>query len=87
MEMTESKHFHATTLSSKAMLVKLTIRRAALTKRDAQVTNAIQQQFGDNSLSAFTKLFRADTSPVYHIMRAVNEVYTYHRLHTLPFVS
>jgi hypothetical protein len=74
-------------LSDRAILVKLTIRRAALTRRDDQVTNAIQQQYGDNSLSAFTKLFRADSSPVYHIMRMVNEVYTYHKTNTLPYMD
>jgi hypothetical protein len=87
MNMNEPTKFQTTKLSDKAMLVKLTIRRAALTRRDDQVTNAIQQQYGDNSLSAFTKLFRADTSPVYHIMRAVNEVYTYHKANTLPYVD
>lgn len=76
-----------TKLSDRAMLVKLTIRRAALTKRDAQVTNAIQQQFQDNSLSAFTKLFRNENGPIYKIMRAVNDVYTYHKDHTLPYVD
>ena len=79
--------FSPTKLSDRALLVKLTIRRAPLTRRDDQVTHAIQQQYGDNSLSAFTKLFRNDTSPVYHIMRAVNEIYTFHRQHTLPYVD
>lgn len=74
-------------LADKAMLVKLTIRRAALTRRDEQVTHAIQQQYGDQGLAAFTKLFRADTSPINHIMRAVNEVYVYHKTHTLPYVD
>lgn len=76
-----------TKLSDRAMLVKLTIRRAALTKRDATVSTAIQQQFQDASLSAFTKLFRNESSPIYTIMRAVNEVYTYHKTHTLPYVD
>jgi len=77
----------ASKLSDKAMLCKLTIRRARLTRRDDTVTNAIQQQYNDSSLSAFTKLFRNPTSPVYHIMRAVNEVYQYHKDHTLPYVD
>lgn len=77
----------ASKLADKAMLVKLTIRRARLTRRDEQVTQSIQQQYNDASLSAFTKLFRNPTSPVYHIMRAVNEVYTYHKDHTLPYVD
>lgn len=87
MNMTDPTKFQTTPLSAKAMLVKLTIRRAALTRRDAQVTSTIQQQFGDASLSAFTKLFRNEVSPIYTIMRSVNEVYTYHREHTLPYVD
>lgn len=79
--------FAPTKLSDRALLVKLTIRRARLTRKDEQVTHSIQQQYGDNSLSAFTKLFRNPTSPVYHIMRAVNEVYGYHKDHTLPYVD
>ena len=77
----------ATKLSDRAILVKLTIRRARLTRKDEQVTHSIQQQYGDNSLSAFTKLFRNPASPVYNIMRAVNEVYTYHKEQTLPYVD
>ena len=76
-----------TKLADKAMLVKLTIRRASLTRRDDQVTTAIQQQYGDNSLTAITKLFRAKTSPVYHIMQSVSEVYQYHKEHTLPYID
>ena len=87
MNMNEPTKFQVTKLCDRAILVKLTIRRAALTRRDEQVTSAIQQQYKDQSLSAFTKLFRADTSPIYHIMRAVNEVYVYHKQHTLPYVD
>ena len=76
-----------TKLSDKCMLVKLTIKRAALTKQDKAVTQVIQQQFGDNSLTALTKLFRDKSSPVNQIMQAVNEVYEYHRKHTTPYVD
>lgn len=74
-------------LADKAVLVKLTIRRAALTKQDKQVTVAIQQQYGDNSLTALTRLFRDKTNPVNNIMAKVNEVYAYHKQHTLPYVD
>lgn len=87
MNMNEPTKFHVTKLSDKAMLVKLTIRRAALTRRDDAVTSAIQQQYGDNSLTAVTKLFRMKGSPVYAIMQAVNEVYTYHKDNTSPYVD
>lgn len=76
-----------TKLSDKCMQVKLTIRRAALTRRDKAVTNAIQVQYGDNSLTALTKLFRDKSSPINQIMSAVNDVYAYHRTNTLPYID
>ena len=76
-----------TKLSDKAMLVKLTIKRAALTKRDQFLTDKIQAQEGDASLTVLTKLFRDKASPINQIMAAVNEVYAYHRKHTLPYVD
>jgi hypothetical protein len=76
-----------TKLSDKAMLVKLTIKRAALTKRDNFLTDKIQRQEGDASLTVLTKLFRDKSSPINQVMAAVNEVYTHHRKHTLPYVD
>lgn len=76
-----------TKLSDKCMLVKLTIKRAALTKRDNFLTDKIQQQEGDSSLTVLTKLFRDKSSPINQIMTAVNEVYAFHRTHTLPYVD
>ena len=76
-----------TKLADKCMLVKLTIRRAALTKRDQFLTDKIQAQEGDQSLTVLTKLFRDKSSPINQIMQAVNEVYAYHRKHTLPYVD
>jgi hypothetical protein len=78
---------HVSKLSDKAMLVKLTIKRAALTKRDQFLTDKIQAQEGDQSLTVLTKLFRDKSSPVNQIMQAVNEVYAHHRKHTLPYVD
>lgn len=74
-------------LADKTLLVKLTIRRASLTRRDDTVTHAIQQQYGDQSLTAVTKLFRDKRSPIYSIMQSVSEVYQYHKEHTLPYVD
>lgn len=74
-------------LSDKCMLVKLTIKRAALTKRDNVLTAKVQAQEGDTSLTVLTKLFRDKSSPINQIMQAVNEVYEYHRKHTLPYVD
>lgn len=76
-----------TKLADKCMLVKLTIKRAALTKQDKAVTQAIQHQYGDNSLTALTKLFRDKSSPINQIMQAINEVYEYHKKHTTPYVD
>jgi hypothetical protein len=76
-----------TKLSDKALLVKLTIKRAALTRRDQFLTDMIQIQEGDQSLTVLTKLFKDKASPINQIMKAVNEIYAYHRKHTLPYVD
>lgn len=74
-------------LSDKAMLVKLTIRRAALTKRDHAITQQVQQQYGDSSLNVVATLFKDKASPIRQITTAVNECYAYHRKHTLPYTD
>ena len=45
-----------TKLADKVILVKLTMRRASLTKRDAYLSDKIQRQEGDTSLTVLTKL-------------------------------
>jgi hypothetical protein len=74
-------------LADKAVLVKLTIRRAALTKRDNALTAKVQAAEGDAGITVLTKLFQDKHSPINRIMAAVNEVYTYHKTHTLPYVD
>lgn len=74
-------------LSDKAMLVKLTIRRAALTRRDNALTEKVRSNESDNSLTVLTKLFQDKDGPIYSIMSQTNEVYTYHKAHTLPYVD
>jgi hypothetical protein len=76
-----------TKLSEKALLVKLTTRRAALTKRDDYLTQTLQAQENDKSLTVLTKLFKEAASPVRQIMAAYNEVYQYHKTNTLPYVD
>jgi hypothetical protein len=76
-----------TKLSDKAMLVKLTTRRASLTKRDAYLTATLQAQENDKSLTVLTKLFKETASPIREIMAAYNEVYQYHKTNTLPYVD
>jgi hypothetical protein len=76
-----------TKLSDKVVLVKLTIRRAALTKRDAVLTANLQAQEKDNSLTVLTKLFKDKDSAINQIMSKYGEVYQYHKKHTLPYVD
>jgi hypothetical protein len=74
-------------LSDKAVLVKLTLRRAALTKRDHGLTATLQAQENDKSLTVLTKLFRNKESAINQIMAKYGEVYAYHKKHTLPYVD
>jgi hypothetical protein len=74
-------------LSDKVVLVKLTLRRAALTKRDAFLSDKIQRQEGDTSLTVLTKLFKDKSSAINQIMSKYGEVYQYHKKHTLPYVD
>ena len=74
-------------LSDKAVLVKLTIRRAALTKRDHGLTANLQRQENDTSLTVLTKLFKNKDSAINQIMAKYGEVYAYHKKHTLPYVD
>lgn len=76
-----------TKLSDKVVLVKLTMRRAALTKRDNFLTDKVQRQEGDASLTVLTKLFRNRDSAVNKILAEYNEIYAYHKKTTLPYVD
>lgn len=74
-------------LADRAMLVKLTIRRAALTKRDNALTAKVQAAEQDVGITVLTKLFQDKHSAINKIMRMVNEVYAYHKANTLPYVD
>ena len=76
-----------TKLADKVVLVKLTQRKAALTKRDKVLTHTVQAQYNDSSLTVLTKLFRDKNAPVYKIMTKYNEVYAYHKQNTIPYVD
>lgn len=76
-----------TKLSDKVVLVKLTMRRAALTKRDNYLTDKVQRQEGDASLTVLTKLFRNRDSVINQILSKYNEIYAYHKKQTLPYVD
>lgn len=74
-------------LNEKALLVKLTRRKAHLTRRDTEAEEIIQQQMGDASLVVNSKLFRDKTNPINKIVAAFDELYTYHKRHTLPYID
>lgn len=76
-----------TTLSDKAILVKLTARKASLYKRDQVAEAVIQQQMDDASLIVNSKLFRDKLNPINQIMNRHSEVYTYHKAHTLAYID
>lgn len=69
------------------MLVKLTMRRANLTRRDTLAEAYVQLQLEDQSLVVNSKLFRDKMNPINKIMSAAAEVYTYHKAHTLPYID
>ena len=78
---------HLTQLNEKAMLVKLTMRRANLTRRDGEAEALVQAQMDDQSLIVNSKLFRDKNNPINKIMSAVGEVYEWHKKNTLPYID
>lgn len=76
-----------TKLSDKALLVKLTQRKPSLTRRDHSLSATLQQIEKDRSLAVFKRLFQDRANPINAIMSANGDVYTYHKLHTLPYVD
>jgi len=76
-----------TSLAEKAMLVKLTMRKANLTRRDSSVEAVVQSQFDDSSLTVLCRLFKDKHNPINQVMSATSEIYSYHKNHTLPYVD
>lgn len=74
-------------LADKAMLVKLTLRRANLTRRDSVAEAYVQHALEDASLVVNSKLFRNKTNPINKIMSATSEIYTEHKNRTLPYID
>lgn len=74
-------------LNEKAMLVKLTMRRANLTRRDTTAEAIIQNAMDDASLIVNSKLFRDKTNPINKIMAEASAVYQYHKSSTLPYID
>jgi hypothetical protein len=74
-------------LNEKAMLVKLTMRRANLTKRDAVAEAIIQNQMDDTSLIVNSKLFRDPANPINRIMSEHSGIYIFHKKSTAPYID
>jgi hypothetical protein len=87
MDMTLPPNIKATQLNEKAMLVKLTMRRAHMSSRDAAAEEIVQNQLNDASLVVNRKLFRDKANPVNRILTAASEVYTAHKKMTLPYMD
>jgi hypothetical protein len=76
-----------TTLADKAMLVKLTTRRANLSTRDMMAEEYLQSELGDTAFVVNKKLFRDPSNPINRFLAKASEVYTYHKTHTLPYID
>jgi hypothetical protein len=76
-----------TQLNAKAMLVKLTMRRANLTRRDKAAEDVAQTVLDDESLVVNSKLFRDKLNPINKVMSAASEIYTHHKKWTLPWAD
>jgi len=74
-----------TSLNEKAVLVKLSRRKATLTRRDADAEEILQLQLNDASLVVSSKLFRDKNNPVRRALAAADEMYTWHKKHTMPW--
>ena len=74
-------------LADKAILVKLTTRRPRTVIADNALSAKIQVAEGDTSIAAYRKLFQDKSSPINQMLRAVGEVYGYHKTHTMPYVD
>jgi hypothetical protein len=71
-------------LNEKAIQVQLATSRARLSKRDVAAESFVQGALGDESLTAYSKLFRDKTNPINRLMTEVNKVYTHHVTNTWP---
>ena len=74
-------------LNEKAMLVKLTMRKANLTKRDAVAEAIMQNQMDDSSLIVNSKLFRDPNNPINRIMQEHSGIYIFHKKNTLAYID
>lgn len=76
-----------TQLNERALLVKLTMRRANLTRRDKVAEEVAQQVMDDASLVVNSKLFRDNLNPINQVLSRASEIYTHHKKWTLPYID
>ena len=63
-----------TTLADKAMLVKLTTRRANLSTRDMMAEEYLQSELGDTAFVVNKKLFRDPSNPINRLLAKASEI-------------
>lgn len=71
-------------LNEKALIVQLKTGRPRLSRRDKQAEDLIRDTYGDDSYTAYSKLFKSPHNPVSQLMQEINAVYSYHTKHTFP---
>jgi hypothetical protein len=71
-------------LNEKAVIMQLRVSRPRMSRRDKQAEDLIKSEFGDDSYTAYSRLFKHSHNPVHLFMQRVNEVYGYHIKHTYP---
>ena len=76
-----------TNLNERAMLVKLTMRRTNLLKRDVDAEQFIQRALEDASLTVNSRLFKQPGNPIAEIITENGRVYQYHKKHTHPHID
>lgn len=76
-----------TNLNEKAVLVKLTMRSTNLTKRDLEAEQFLKVQLEDESLTAYSKLFKSPGNPIADIVTERGRVYQYHKKWSHPYAD
>lgn len=74
-------------LADKAMLVRFKVRRQAHSVRDDAATSYVESQFGVTSAGQFNKKLFKGSARYAALNTALNEVATYHRENTLPWLD
>ncbi len=73
------------TLASKAVKAKLYQPTLNVNRKESQLTEEIQRENNDKSLSVMAKLFNDKNNPVYTAIKITQALYQYHIKNTLPY--